>query len=375
MAFNEQKGDVGQKGINYFNSFFILLCFSVLVVVFLVLFKGQAQLILNGSRQIPFYSWLLTYLFLASPSYFIEYIYLKEDKSSAIIIYGVISYGLQFLLLAVPPIVGLPIEYSVKGLVMVSGLRFVYLLYILHRYAKFSISMSFIGEHLKLAYPLIVGSLLSGSGQYIDGAIITYFFGEEMFAVFRYGAREFPLVIIMANALSHAMIPEFSRLSLEDALVALKSNSIRLMHFLFPVTAIVLLASNILFPFLFTSGFAFSAKIFNIYLLLITLRLIFPETILIGMQTTRVFLFVSFFEMLINVSLSVIFVRWIGIVGVAYATLLANLFERIILVGIVKRKFNVSLGNYVPLRLYSIYCAVFLVIYFVVDFLVFPFQI
>ncbi|MDP2336448.1 MAG: hypothetical protein Q8N05_08375 [Bacteroidota bacterium] len=56
--------------------------------------------------------------------------------------------------------------------------------------------------------------LLSGSGQYIDGFIITAWFDDATFAVFRYGARKFPLVIILlANAFSSSVLPGFANRS------------------------------------------------------------------------------------------------------------------------------------------------------------------
>ncbi|MGQ7870844.1 hypothetical protein [Sunxiuqinia sp. sy24] len=372
----EAKMDVdarNQSSNLYFNSFLLLLGFSTLSVLFLLVFKQQFQAMLNGSAEVPYFYWLLAYLFLASPSNFIEYIFLKKNKTYAIIVYGLVSYGLQLLLVTLPALVGWPIVYSIQALVLVSGLRFIFLLGVLKRYSCFILSWPFLKRHLKLSYPLVGSSLLSGSGQYIDGAIVSHFYNPELFAVFRYGARDFPLVIIMANALSHGMIPSFRRLPLVEVLAQLKANSARLMHWLFPLTLVVLVFSNLLFPLFFTSGFAFSAKVFNVYLLLITLRLIFPQTILIGKQITTVFLFVSFGEIVLNVVLSLIFVQFVGLIGVAYATLIAHLFERIVLVLLVRKKLHISMAEYVPVSLYFAYSIVFLASYLIVDFLVFPF--
>jgi O-antigen/teichoic acid export membrane protein len=105
--------------------------------------------------------------------------------------------------------------------------------------------------------------------------------------------------------------------------------------------------------------------------MLIVLRIIFPETVLIGKRYTSIFLYVSFFEILINVSLSLLFVKQIGLLGVAYATLIANLFERIILITIVRLKYNTKLSEYVNLPWYVIYSTLFIIGYYIVDFVVF----
>ncbi|HEX7583787.1 MAG TPA: oligosaccharide flippase family protein [Prolixibacteraceae bacterium] len=364
-------GDSG-KSSHYFNGFVLLVLFSVLAVLFLVVFRQQVQGLLNGANQIPYFNWLLAYLFLSSPSNFIEYIFLGKSKPVHIIEYGLLSYGLQFVFLTVPPLLNLPLEYSIIGLIVINALRFIFLLIILHKYSQFTLNLIFMRKHIKLAYPLIFSSLLSGSGQYIDTAIVTHFFDTGMFAIFRYGAREFPLVIILANSLSLALIPEFSRLSMAECLLKIKSNSLRLMHILFPLTAILILSSNWLFTFFFTANFSLSAKIFNIYLLQIVFRLIFPETILIGKRITKIFLAVSLAEIILNVALSLILVRYIGITGIVFGTILANLFERSVLIVIVKHKLKVKVHEYIPVNWYLAYSAAILSVYYVVDFWLYP---
>jgi O-antigen/teichoic acid export membrane protein len=359
------------KSNSYYNAFLLLTAFSLLTVLFLVIFKHSIEQFVVNKNQIPYFNWLLLYIFFSTPSFLIEYIYLGNNKPKKIIIYGIVSYGFQFLSIIIPTVLNYPIEAAIIGLVVTSILRFAFLITVLYKYADFTLSVPFLKQHFKLAYPLIASSLLSGSSQYIDGIIITRLFDPATFAVYIYGAREFPLIVILANALSTAMIPEFTRLNYTDALSKMKSSSRQLMHFLFPVSLVLIILSNVLFSLFFTEQFIQSAKIFNIYLLLIVARLIFPETVLIGRRYTSIFLYVSFFEILINVSLSLFLVKQIGISGVAYATVIANLFERITLVIIVKLKYNTKMSEYIPLKCYSFYSIAFVIAYYVVDFLIF----
>ncbi len=105
---------------------------------------------------------------------------------------------------------GYEIVYSVWGLIAISILRLIWLFFLLAKYAEIRFSFPFIKEHLRLGTPLIISALLSGSAQYIDGAIVSSKFDATTFAIFRYGAKEFPLVILLANGLSNAMLSEFS---------------------------------------------------------------------------------------------------------------------------------------------------------------------
>jgi O-antigen/teichoic acid export membrane protein len=100
----------------------------------------------------------------------------------------------------------------------------------------------------------------------------------------------------------------------------LKRGVSRLMHFLFPLTALLLLVSKPLFPVVFNSAFSESATVFNIYLLLVISRLLMPQTILNGLKLTRQIMVAAFFELVLNVALSLFLLAVWGIAGIAFAT-------------------------------------------------------
>jgi peptidoglycan biosynthesis protein MviN/MurJ (putative lipid II flippase) len=74
-----------------------------------------------------------------------------------------------------------------------------------------------------------------------------------------------------------------------------------------------------------------------------------------------------FLELIINVSLSLILVQFFGIAGIAFATFIAYLFEKIYLSVVVKKNLNVSLSEYIPVKIYSIYSVTILVIFVLVN--------
>ena len=69
-------------------------------------------------------------------------------------------------------------------------------------------------------------------------------------------------------------------------------------------------------------------SIFNVFLLVIISRLIFPQTILIAFGKTKMVLLISVLETILNIILSVIFVQYFGLIGIAFGTFLAYLFEK-----------------------------------------------
>jgi hypothetical protein len=347
-----------------FSSFITISIFSLLTVLLLKLMLPFVSGVLLDGKEIPEQGSLFLFLTFGVPAGIIEYVYLIKGKNRSLIFYSIVSFAVQFLLVAMPVILGYSVEWSLRGLAASAVLKFLWLVYILVLFSETKFSISFVKAHLKLGTPLVVAAFLSGSAQFVDGFIVTSRYDESTFAVFRYGARELPLAILLANALSSAMLPVFAnRDMLKENLQKLKDSTSRLVHFLFPVTALLLLVSHVLFPVLFNPAFKDSATIFNIYLLLIISRLILPQTILNGLMQTRHIMAASFFELSLNVGLSLLFVNIWGINGIAFATFIAYLFEKIYLVAVVRIKLGIPLSSYHPMKYYLYYSAGIIVIF------------
>lgn len=347
-----------------FSAFVLISLFSLLAALFFMLLQPLfSEYLLNG-KSIPGIPLLLVYIIFGIPAHLVEYFYLIKKKNTLLVIYAVVSFSIQFLLVVVPAVLNKSVEFILTGLVIAAVLRYLWLWGLFIFFKQIHFSFSFVKTHLKLGVPLVAATFLSGSAQFVDGFIVTSRFDEGTFAVFRYGARELPLAMLLANALSNAMLPEFARKeNLQENLVKLKKSVTRLMHFLFPVTAVLLLVSHPVFPVLFNPRFEESATIFNIYLLLVISRLLMPQTILNGLKHTGEIMRASFFELILNVSLSLLFVQYWGIAGIAFATFAAYLFEKIYLIISVKRKLNISLADYHPVRYFVIYSLSILVIF------------
>ncbi len=355
------------KSPELFNLFVLITIFNLLILVVLSVYGTLFSELLHQSGTLPFFPFLLVYVFFSSPAFLVEYIYLLKDKPAWIIRYGILVFSAQFVLVAGPALLGLSMQTSISGLVVISVIRYIWLLVLLKKYARFSISGKFLKEHLHLATPLIVSSFLGSSAHYVDGFLVLNKFDTATFAVFRYGAKELPLVLLMANALSNAMIPEFSiKEKLQDALKSLREKSTRLMHMLFPVTILFIVFSNWLYPRIFNENFTESANIFNIYLLLIISRLVFPHTLLIGLKKTKIVMNASLAELSVNILLSVLFINFWGIEGVAFATFIAYLVQKIIWVVYNKKVMGIHAGQYIPVSVWFVYSLLTLLAFFIV---------
>jgi len=357
-----------EKSPEIFNAF-ILLCFFSLLFFLIGLTIRDKISIFGFSGKDSYIKLLLIYILLSNPVCLIEYIYLLNNKASRIVQYGLSTFTIQLILIIAPIIAGKGLIWSFYGLLIITIIRWIWLIVLLRRYSEMKISVEFMKEHLYLALPLILTSLISGSAQYIDGIIVSaYYKSPEIFAHFRYGAKEFPLALMLATGLSNAMLPEFStRSRMKESLAKLKFRSEKLMHLLFPSSMVVMLFTRWLFPRLFTPEFVRSADIFLIYLLLVIPRLVFPQTIVIGRKKTQITMIAAIIELAVNIPLSLLLISPYGTVGVALATFIVYCLEKIFLIWYVWAKMRIKPSEYIPIKVYFIYSLLIVILFVLID--------
>jgi O-antigen/teichoic acid export membrane protein len=326
--------------------------------------------VFNFSGDVPYINLLLLYMLLSNPVCLIEYIYLLNNRSYRIFQYSLYTFLLQLILIILPVIAGKGIIWSIYGLLAVTAIRCVWLIILLRRYTEMKISLKFMKEHLYLGLPLVLTSLISGSAQYTDGVIVSAVYRDPgMFAWFRYGAKEFPLVLMLANGLSNAMLPEFStRNRMKESLAKIKAKSKKLMHLCFPATMVIMLFARWIYPRIFTPEFQKSADVFLIYTLLVIPRLVFPQTIIVGRKKTHITLIAAVIELGLNIPLSLLMIKLgYNIVGVALATCIVYSISKVYLTGYLWFKMKIKPIEYIPVRVFAIYSVLLVLLFILID--------
>ncbi len=340
--FNRKESN---KNTLFYSSTLLIFLFSIVsFLVALLIIKPSTDSISVYQKNI-----LLIYLLINPISFLVEHILLLNNQYRSLIAFGVISFITPPLIISAPVFYDLNITFSFYALIIWTTIKLIYVIYLLKKYNQFNINIKQINKLFYNALPLIGTSLVAGSAAYIDGFIVKNYYDSETFAIFRYGAKEFPLFLIAASAFSNSMIPEVAKEgNFTHALRQIKESSGKMIFRFFPIAIIMLFSSQYLFPFVFNNDFLESYKVFDIYLLLILSRFIFAQTILIGLKKQKIVFFVSIGELMVNVAASLIFVQYFGYLGVAYGTVVAYLFEKGILIVIIKREFKVNLEKYLP---------------------------
>ena len=353
-----------QETVLLINTSFLLLFLGLIAATLLYFFQTFLIESFTQFEQIQYLHLICIYLVFNAPSSIIEYIYLLQKKEAKIFNYGILIFSLQLLAVLLPLLMNWGIEGIFCCLIIWSIFKFGWLLILLvkswkatknEKNTSFIINWSIQKKLLLLLFPLSLHMLIGGGMEYVDGFIVTKFFEDTgMFAIFRYGARELPLVTILTAALTATLIP----LAVEnqtEVLSKIKTEVDNLSRWLFPLTIGLMLMSPYLFPLVYNENFAESAKVFNIYLLIISSRILLPQVIIIAKQHNYILVLSALVEVLINLTLSIYWVADYGLEGIAFATVCAYFVNKIILIGYNFIRFKIPLTAYINWKTYIFY--------------------
>jgi O-antigen/teichoic acid export membrane protein len=339
---------VNTKNSYYFSCLLLITAFSI---IFNLSFSILSNLSFSNLFSAGHFRLFVIYSLINPATFLVDYILLLEKRYKSLIFYGIITLFVPAALITLPAITKLDLSWCFYGLIIWSVIKLYYLIRLILKYSLIEIKKPEIAQFLKQSSPLIIASLITGSYAYIDSLIISIKFDSNTFAIFRYGAREFPLFLIVANSFGTSMIPLLSRKEkFESNLTMIKDKSRKMIYYSFPVALILLISSQFLFSWIFNVKLTQSYQVFDIYLLLVISRFVFPQSVLMGLRKNFTILKVSFAELMVNISASLILVYFIGYQGVAYGTVIAYYFEKTILTIILKRKYKIQATSYIAAK-------------------------
>lgn len=204
---------------------------------------------------------------------------------------------------------------------------------------------------LQVALPISFAFLLSRSSEFVDGYLVLNF-APEQFALFRYGAKELPIVLMLANAFSTLSAAQYANAKPDqrkEILNKIRNRSGKMILGFTLLTALLLVLSKPLFVAVFGNSFAGAHTVFDVYLLLLMPRLLFPQSILRGLLKTRALTLSAGIELVLNIALSLAFLPVWGLPGIAMATVLAFACEKLFLMGVLWKQYGVSPALYTPI--------------------------
>lgn len=320
-----------------------------LIIIAVVVLSNMVHTYLEPTFLLP----LTIYLFCNNASFIIEnkYLLFKEDKK--LVLYGVVFFLVQILLAFVAVAADMEIIYLIYIVVLFAIVRYVFSLFVI-KDLGFSFDKNAIGSLLVQAFPLLFSFFIAGIAEYVDAFIVKHHYNNGELAIYRYGTREIPFVILLANALSVSMIP-LIRANLDGGIKELKNRSSYLMHISFGGTILLVLTCRYWYPIVFNEQFLLAVPYFLVSSLLVISRCIFPQTILQAMQEYKLLLYFSISELIINIAASLILLQYFGALGVVYGTLIAFSFDKIVQTVYVCYYKKIPLSSFTNIPLYAMY--------------------
>lgn len=189
-------------------------------------------------------------------------------------------------------------------------------------------------DQAKFALPLGLSSLVGRFNKYIDKFIVSIFLVNTAYAEYSVAANEVPLIRVIPLAVGSVLISRYVQLNLQskkDKLLALWYRGIEKVSLLvIPMTILFTILAPELITFLFeTEGVSYANAVlpFQLYNLIVLIRVTHYGSILQAFGDTKGVFYFSLNLLTANVLLSVPMTIYFGIVGTALGTLIANLYN------------------------------------------------
>ncbi|MDX1477979.1 MAG: hypothetical protein R3301_09765 [Saprospiraceae bacterium] len=301
--------------------------------------------------------WLSVYVLLTLPAVPILYAYLLRRQYQRMLWYIGLSYVVQVAVVLVPLLTGHGIDVMIRALACFAAVRWIFVLVDGKWFATGWPHRAALGAFFLFALPLVLHALNSGLMDYVDGWIVSIYFGEEQFALYRYGAKEFPVNALLIGGLLTGLIPMYRGRGDVDG-PGLRREIRKLLDTLFPINCALILLSPLLYELVYSADFVVSARIFNIYALTLMSRAVINQVYLYVHHHNWVLSLSTGAEIVLNVVLSIVFLRSMGLLGIPLATVVSYAAHKVFLIGYVGVRMGSPLHTYLPVKRYVLYFTV-----------------
>lgn len=339
----------------FFNVFLLFLLAGFATGVLLFFFQTPVSQRLTSFAQLPLLNILALFIAFNAPSFLLHIFYMLLGKYRQLVVFGMVSFGLQLILVVVPIFLHFSLRESMMGLVLWAMVKFVWCLVFVVRNAEWKFDPIFLKKYLPLVWPLLLFAAIGKGSEYVSGLAVSLLFEDEKaFAVFRYGARELPLAVLMVGALVTALTPELAE-NQHLGLERIKSQTRQLSHWLYPLSMFSMLVAPFAFPFFFNADFRESARIFNIFTLLLSSRILLPQVVTMAAGKNYILTISALVELSVLIVLSFWWGKSFGLIGVAWAAIASFMVDRAVLIWYNWRVLKISPNDYIDWRTWVIY--------------------
>lgn len=337
------------------------------IALLFYVFQGAIIDLLCGVRSLPHTNLLVLYLAIVPISILTDVIWMLRGETKRLLPYTHVIYPLQWILMIAAAFMVGTVESVIWAWLAITLIKWLWIVIYLLKHVGCSFQWRQVSPLWYLALPLIAQFAIGYGAEFVDGIIVNHYFDRETFAVFRYGARELPITQIMVSAIMAASIPLIIS-QVNKGFSHIKDSTRKLMQWLYPLSMILICISPWLYSLVYSTEYLEAARVFNVYLLILISRILLPQALMIAHKKGAALLIIAILELLVNVGMSVYWVGTYGLLGIALATLVANLVHVLLMVAYNYWMLNVRPSQYIPIRSYTLYSVLLLIVFIISDY-------
>jgi O-antigen/teichoic acid export membrane protein len=202
------------------------------------------------------------------------------------------------------------------------------------------------------AIPLGLATIIGAVYRNLDKVVVSSLCTPEQFAIYVNGAIEIPLIGIITGSVISVLIPDFVKMykaSRCDEIRELWHRAMsKCLAILTPVMGFILVMAPEIMRVLFSAKYEGSAYPFRVYSLMLPIRATTYTAVLMSINHTKTITCVAVPALLLNGILSIFFVKLIGPIGAAWATVLATLTVSVTFSLFIAKYLSFSYKNIMP---------------------------
>lgn len=285
--------------------------------------------------------WMGLLAVLEIPTWPVTNVLLALDRQKDSAWYEMTTSLLSFGCLVVPLALGYGLDIAVYGLVIYGAIRFIGSFIWLHLVlpeGKLTDTDIPLKKQFNFALPLGFSSLTNKLNRYVDKFVVSILLPATAYAEYTIGAQEVPIIRVIPFAVGSVLISRYVSLQLEskkDELLALWYKGVEKVSLLVvPLTILsIIIAPDLISLIAESEGTDYSNAVlpFQIYNMIVLVRVTHYGSILQAFGDTKGVFYMSLNLVVANIILSIPFTIWFGITGTALSTLIANIYNWLIL--------------------------------------------
>jgi len=209
-----------------------------------------------------------------------------------------------------------------------------------------------IKEQIKYTLPIGLSMNVMELSRYVDKIVVSNQSSPDEYAMYARGAMEIPVISIIANTLDNLLMPSFVQAYKDkkiDEILDIWHTTIRLMAaFIYPCCLFLICSAPLLIPAIFSEKYIGSVIIFQIYSLGLLSRVSTFDIIMRVIGRTRAIFWITLLSVIVNISLTFLFMSFWGLIGAPIATVFTLLVMRFLYLRAITSYFDIHIKDVFP---------------------------